>query len=932
MTFNVSAGVFTCDAPQALPVGASPTFAGLTLSGLTASTALYADVNKKIASLALTNGQLMVGSTGAIPVATTLTGTSNQITVANAAGSITLATPQNIHTAATPTFSLLNLSATSAQLALGTTTVTTITATAPTASFTATLPAVNVNCSFLMDHGAATVTGSFTFSNASNFFTGVTSTAPVYLDASGTVKTLPLTNGQLMIGSTGAIPVAATLTGTSNQITVASAAGSITLATPQNIHTAATPTFAGATLSGIAANSLVCTSAANVLEATTLASSTGMTFGLATGTLTIDTPQSIQTSASPTFVAATLSGLTASTAVYSNTSKQLTSLALTNGQLMIGSTSANPVAASLTGTTNQITVTNAAGSITLATPQNIHTAATPTFAGATLSGIAANSLVCTSAANVLEATTLATSTGMTFGLATGTLTVNTPQSIQTSASPTFVAATLSGLTASTALYSNASKQLTSLALTNGQLMIGSTGANPVAATITGTSNQVSVTNTAGAITLATPQNIHTGATPTFSTLALAATSSQLVLGFGNTTTISGIAPFASHTVTIPDPGAAASFLMTNTYYGYQNVNAVTNFLSGATSNCSLYEFSGYQSGTTITGVSSNFLSAMNSGVLLWQGGYCVIINGFTSSTVLTSAVSQTVGSSGSPLSGCIVYSPGTGAAAITPTGQLYLRPAMTTGTPTSAIYIDGAGAGAGTQVNIEGSTYTVGGGPPEFRLSWQDDGNSSANLLVMQKTPGAHTNTLQTNLTINSSGSVQTINNTLDDGSGNLSIGNGGSFTCSNIIASSGFTWALGGTPNVVEKWAQGTLTNTQILGLATPVTLIGAPGAGKMYVITENGWNYTYGTAAYAGGSPIELGLAGTSSLLDFGFGLTAGSMTNAYSTISWGPAIPMNYIRLSTYGNSSVYVQNSGSAFTGGSAGNSLTYWIRYYIISAA
>lgn len=44
--------------------------------------------------------------------------------------------------------------------------------------------------------------------------------------------------------------------------------------------------------------------------------------------------------------------------------------AMTNGQLPIGSTGADPVPAALTGTANQITVTNGAGSITLSVPTN----------------------------------------------------------------------------------------------------------------------------------------------------------------------------------------------------------------------------------------------------------------------------------------------------------------------------------------------------------------------------------------------------------------------------------------------------------------------------------------------------------------------------------------------------------------------------------
>lgn len=57
---------------------------------------------------------------------------------------------------------------------------------------------------------------------------------------------------------------------------------------------------------------------------------------------------------------------------------------------------------SLSGTTNQITVANAAGSVTLSTPQNIHTAATPTFAGLTLSNFSTAGLVKNTAAGVLS--------------------------------------------------------------------------------------------------------------------------------------------------------------------------------------------------------------------------------------------------------------------------------------------------------------------------------------------------------------------------------------------------------------------------------------------------------------------------------------------------------------------------------------------------
>ena len=50
---------------------------------------------------------------------------------------------------------------------------------------------------------------------------------------------------------------------------------------------------------------------------------------------------------------------------------------------------------------------------------------------------------------------------------------------------------------------------------NGEIPIGSVGADPVPNAIDGTTNQVNVTNGAGAITLSTPQDIHREASPTF---------------------------------------------------------------------------------------------------------------------------------------------------------------------------------------------------------------------------------------------------------------------------------------------------------------------------------------------------------------------------------------------------------------------------------
>mgnify|MGYP007117568339 CR=1 FL=1 len=60
---------------------------------------------------------------------------------------------------------------------------------------------------------------------------------------------------------------------------------------------------------------------------------------------------------------------------------------LSNGQLLVGVTAGPPVVASLTGTADEIIVTNGVGSITLSTPQPIATTSSPTFANVTTTNL-----------------------------------------------------------------------------------------------------------------------------------------------------------------------------------------------------------------------------------------------------------------------------------------------------------------------------------------------------------------------------------------------------------------------------------------------------------------------------------------------------------------------------------------------------------------
>lgn len=86
----------------------------------------------------------------------------------------------------------------------------------------------------------------------------------------------------------------------------------------------------------------------------------------------------------------------------------------TDGQLLIGATSGNTLAkATLTGTANQVVVTNGTGSITLSTPQDIATASAPQFTrlGIGAAADSVNLLTFTQAAASSGAPKLATFTG-----------------------------------------------------------------------------------------------------------------------------------------------------------------------------------------------------------------------------------------------------------------------------------------------------------------------------------------------------------------------------------------------------------------------------------------------------------------------------------------------------------------------------------------
>ena len=230
------------------------------------------------------------------------------------------------------------------------------------------------------------------------------------------------TNGQIPVGSTGADPVLATVTATANETTVANGAGTITIGIADDVIIPTSITIPNTGLHILdtnASHDLIIKPGSDISADRTLTITTGDADRTFTISANVTVDQDVDTTATPTFANIIDSGLTASKPVFTTAGKQLTStgtLAVdqggtgatsltdgglllgsgtgavtqlaqaTNGQLPIGSTGADPVLAVITGTSNRITVTLGGGTIGLDLEQDIHTGATPTFAGGTFTG------------------------------------------------------------------------------------------------------------------------------------------------------------------------------------------------------------------------------------------------------------------------------------------------------------------------------------------------------------------------------------------------------------------------------------------------------------------------------------------------------------------------------------------------------------------
>jgi hypothetical protein len=546
-------------------------------------------------------------------------------------------------------------------------------------------------------------TGVYTIATgAGSYVTSISATAPITASASTGDVTIGINNATTTTLGSASFP--------STYFSVSSGA-----VTPNNftINTSAPLTGGGAitlggTLSLAVSNATTSTVGVASFNSTNFTVTTG---AVTSNAITVTSGNNITATASWNLggsVSISVSGTTNHALQLGNASGSLTSLGVaTNGQLPIGSTGADPVLATLTPGTG-ISITNGAGSITIATDGSATLSTLTGNTGGAISPTAGNiNTVGTGSITIAgSGSTLTTQlTGLTnhnvlVGAGTATITNVAPSATSgiplisqgASADPTFGTAVVAGggtgavsFTAHSLLLGQGTSAITALgAATNGQLPIGSTGTDPVLATIS-SGNNITVTNGAGTISVAvtgtTNHAVQVGnASGSLTSLAVGTTGQVLA---GNTgadptwqnlsslgvTSISATAPLTANSVSGSAQTGAVTIALTTPVsldFGGTNANLTASnggiFYSTATAGAIL-------SGTA---TASKMLLSGASAAPTWSTSTIPSSAGATANKVLLSdgtnyVLSTPTFPNASATSGKIIISDGTNWIASTPT-------------------------------------------------------------------------------------------------------------------------------------------------------------------------------------------------------------------------------------------------------------------------
>jgi len=314
------------------------------------------------------------------------------------------------------------------------------------------------------------------------------------------------------------------ITGTTNQVTASASTGAVTLSLPQNIHSGATPTFSTLTISSSASNAISVTgsvsaagfaasgSATNQIQAASGGVTAKYLVGTTSFTLTGDSSANAGLSSS------------GQGRLYFDSSSNKFRVS-ENGGSYVDLIAATGVT-SITGTSNQVSASASTGAVTLSLPQNIHTSATPTFSTLTISSSASNAISVTgsvSAAGFAASGSATNQIQCSSGGVTAKYLVGTTSFTLTGDSSANAGLSSSG---QGRIYFDSSSNKFRVSQNGGAYvdLIDAVGVT----SLTGTTNQVTASASTGAVTLSLPQNIHTGATPTFSTLTISSSASNAI--------------------------------------------------------------------------------------------------------------------------------------------------------------------------------------------------------------------------------------------------------------------------------------------------------------------------------------------------------------------------------------------------------------------
>lgn len=614
------------------------------------------------------------------------------------------------------------------------------------------------------------------------------------------------TNGQIVIAATGGIPAFANITSIGGTVAISNGANTINLEAVGSGGLSTIPTDSGtASVSG--------------------------------GAISLLGGNNVSTSGAGSTVTIDVTGTTDHAILSGNASGSLTSLAVgSDGQVLLGATGADAAFATLTSANGNIIFTPGVNSLSIdtsgvvadsfisdsgtATPvlgdlnilggRNIITSGSANTIVISVNGNTDHSLIVGDSLGSLDSLGVAANGFIPIGSAGANPVLALPtngNNISWTGGAGTLTANLTGTTNRAVQVGNAGGSLTSLAVgSNGQVLLGSTAANPVFANLTSTGGTISFTTGSGSLNLetsgATASSFATDsgtATPSLGLLTITGGTNIATTGSTNVVTIN-LDGTTNHAIQVGNAGGSLTSL---------SVGATNTVLLG------------------VTGLNPTFGTVPNAALT-------------NSSITLNSGNNVTV--SGSPIS-------------LGGSGTVNL-----TGTTNHAVQIGNAG-GSLTSLGVGATgTYLSGssGGDPSF-VSLGTNTGLTANTVVLANGNSAFTSAgamVNGTLLIGNTGNPPTV--ALPTNGNNITWTGGAGTLTANLTGTTDHGVQVGNAGGSLTSLAVGA-TNTVLLGStgANPVFGTVSNAALANSSITLNSGNNVTVT-----GSPISLGGSGTLNL----------------------------------------------------------------------